>query len=199
MAIKEILDKIAGKLPDDAGNELMSLIADAKREANTILADLSAANNESKERRLKLSEMNSENEALKAKLADATKANPEIDSLKEKAAKYDELIKSKEAETLKQWQDKYAEIQKIASNDADKRKDKIKALLADFQIPAEGETLTAEAAAANLKLYSIAEKAGAFAEPQETTHTNFQQRSNPAGSESPKTSGDAVLNIIKSK
>ena len=76
MALKEILDKIQANLPADAGAELTSLLADAKREANTVLADLSAANNESKGRREKLTEMVSEIDALKAKLADATKADP---------------------------------------------------------------------------------------------------------------------------
>jgi len=66
-------------LPADAGNDILSLLADAKREANIVLADLSAANNESKERRLKLAEMSSQIDALNAKLADATKADPELD------------------------------------------------------------------------------------------------------------------------
>ena len=132
MALKEILDKITNALPADAGNDILSLLADAKREANTVLADLSAANNESKERRLKLAEMSSQIDALNAKLADATKADPEIDSIKEKAIKYDELLQSKKTETLNLWKAKHEELQKILSSDTDKRKDKIAALMPDF-------------------------------------------------------------------
>lgn len=179
MALKEILDKIQANLPADAGNELTSLLADAKREANTVLADLSAVNNESKGRREKLTEMGSEIDTLKAQLADATKPNPEIDSLRDKAKKFDEMMQKQETETVAQWKERHAELQKIISTDTDKRKDKVSKLMADFIMPAEGEEYTAEMAAANLKLYSVLEKAGAFAEPAESK-TDFQRRSNPA-------------------
>ena len=193
MALKEILDKIQANLPADAGAELTSLLADAKREANTVLADLSAANNESKGRREKLAEMGSEIETLKAKLADATKPNAELDSIKEKAIKYDELLQSKKTETLNLWKAKHQELQKILSSDTDKRKDKIAALMPDFSIPAEGEELDADTAAQNLKLYSVLEKAGAFADPADTK-TDFQRKSNPGGGETkePYTFGKAL-------
>ena len=186
MALKEILDKITNSLPADAGNDILSLLADAKREANTVLADLSAANNESKERRLKLGEMSSQIDALNAKLA-------EFDSIKEKAAKYDELLQSKKTETLNLWKAKHQELQKILSSDTDKRKDKIAALMPDFSIPAEGEELDADTAAQNLKLYSVLEKAGVFADPADTK-TDFQRKSNPGGGESkePYTFGKAL-------
>lgn len=193
MALKEILDKIQANLPADAGAELTSLLADAKREANTVLADLSAVNNESKGRREKLTEMVSEIDALKAKLADATKADPELDSIKEKAAKYDELLQSKKTETLNLWKAKHEELQKILSSDTDKRKDKVAALMPDFSIPADGEELDADTAAQNLKLYSVLEKAGAFADPADTK-TDFQRKSNPGGGETkePYTFGKAL-------
>lgn len=193
MALKEILDKIMNSLPADAGNDILSLLADAKREANIVLADLSAANNESKERRLKLAEMSSQIDALNAKLADATKADPELDSIKEKAAKYDELLQSKKTETLNLWKAKHQELQKILSSDTDKRKDKIAALMPDFSIPAEGEELDADTAAQNLKLYSVLEKAGVFADPADTK-TDFQRKSNPGGGEpkEPYTFGKAL-------
>jgi chromosome segregation ATPase len=193
MALKEILDKITNSLPADAGNDILSLLADAKREANTVLADLSAANNESKERRLKLAEMSSQIDALNAKLADATKADPELDSIKEKAAKYDELLQSKKTETLNLWKAKHQELQKILASDTDKRKDKIAALMPDFSIPAEGEELDADTAAQNLKLYSVLEKAGVFADPADTK-TDFQRKSNPGGGETkePYTFGKAL-------
>ena len=188
MALKEILDKITNSLPADAGNDILSLLADAKREANTVLADLSAANNESKERRLKLAEMSSQIDALNAKLAD-----PEIDSIKEKAIKYDELLQSKKTETLNLWKAKHQELQQILSSDTDKRKDKVAALMPDFSIPAEGEELDADTAAQNLKLYSVLEKAGAFADPADTK-TDFQRKSNPGGGETkePYTFGKAL-------
>lgn len=179
MALKEILDRIQANLPADAGNELTSLMADAKREANTVLAALSAANNESKGYREKLTEMTSEIDTLKAQLADATKANPEIDSLKDKAKRFDEMMQKQETETVAQWKERHAELQKIISTDTDKRKDKVSKLMADFIMPAEGEEYTAEMAAANNRLYSVLEKAGAFAEPAESK-TDFQRRSNPA-------------------
>lgn len=193
MALKEILDKIMNSLPADAGNDILSLLADAKREVNIVLADLSAANNESKERRLKLAEMSSQIDALNAKLADATKADPELDSIKEKAAKYDELLQSKKTETLNLWKAKHEELQKILSSDTDKRKDKIAALMPDFSIPAEGEELDADTAAQNLKLYSVLEKAGVFADPADTK-TDFQRKSNPGGGETkePYTFGKAL-------
>jgi chromosome segregation ATPase len=194
MALKEILDKITNSLPADAGNDILSLLADAKREANTVLADLSAANNESKERRLKIAEMSSQIDALNAKLADATKADPELDSIKEKAAKYDELLQSKKTETLNLWKAKHQELQKILASDTDKRKDKIAALMPDFSIPAEGEELDADTAAQNLKLYSVLEKAGVFADDPADTKTDFQRKSNPGGGETkePYTFGKAL-------
>ena len=193
MAIKEILDKIANALPADAGNDILSLLADAKREANTVLADLSAANNESKERRLKLGEMSSQIDALNAKLADATKADPEFDSIKDKAKRFDEMMQKQETEKLNQWKAKHEQLQKIVSNETDKRKAKVSELMADFIMPAEGEEYTAEMADANLKLYSVLEKAGAFAEP-EPQSTGFQRVSAAAGVAKPeyKSSGAAI-------
>ena len=195
MALKEILDKITNSLPADVGNDILSLLADAKREANTVLADLSAANNESKERRLKLAEMSSQIDALNAKLADATKADPEIDSIKEKAKRFDEMIKKQETEKLSQWKAKHEQLQKIINADTDKRKAKVSELMADFIMPAEGEEYTAEMADANLKLYSVLEKAGAFTEPEAET-TGFQRKSGLPAGDAPKTSGDAVLSLI---
>jgi DNA repair exonuclease SbcCD ATPase subunit len=198
MALKEILDKIMNSLPADAGNDILSLLADAKREANTVLADLSAANNESKERRLKIAEMSSQIDALNAKLADATKADPELDSIKEKAAKFDEMMANQKTETLNKWKAKLEELQAIVKNDTDKRKDKVAALLADFAHPANGEEYTLEMADANLKLCSVLEKAGAFTAP-ETVTTDFQRKSGLPAGDAPKTSGDAVLSLINKK
>ncbi len=179
MPLKEILDKIQDKLPADVGDDITTLLADARREANIVLADLSAANNESKERRLKLSELSAEIDNLKAQLADATKEDPDMESIKKKAAEFDNLIEKQKKEKLEQWKAKHEELLSIVNNDTDKRKDKISALLADFLSPAEGEEYTPEMADANLKLYSVLQKAGAFEESQESK-TQFQRKSNPA-------------------
>jgi hypothetical protein len=137
--------------------------------------------------------MSSQIDALNAKLADATKADPELDSIKEKAAKYDELLQSKKTETLNLWKAKHQELQKILASDTDKRKDKIAALMPDFSIPAEGEELDADTAAQNLKLYSVLEKAGVFADDPADTKTDFQRKSNPGGGEKePYTFGKAL-------
>ena len=102
-------------------------------------------------------------------------------------------MQSKKTETLNQWKAKQQELQNILSNETDKRKDKIAALMPDFSIPAEGEELDADTAAHNLKLYSVLEKAGAFADPTDTK-TDFQRKSNPGGGEpkEPYTFGKAL-------
>jgi len=102
-------------------------------------------------------------------------------------------LQSKQTETLNLWKAKHQELQKILSSDTDKRKDKIAALMPDFSIPADGEELDADTAAQNLKLYSVLEKAGAFADPADTK-TDFQRKSNPGGGETkePYTFGKAL-------
>ena len=200
MAIKEILDKIQATLPADAGAELSALLADARREANTILADISAANAESKERRIKLNEANAELDAVKAQLADATKPNAELDSLKKKASEYDSMIEKRNAEALARWQEKQKSLLDITASDTDKRKDKIAALMADFTIPAEGETLTPDVAEANLRTYSLLEKAGAFETPQDTG-TPFQRKSGTPPDAKPdfKSGGHAIASLLYGK
>lgn len=194
MALKEILDKIMAKLPADAGDEINALLADAKREAATVLADLSSANAESKSRREKLEALKSEIEAVKAELeAEKVKANdPELDKLRKKASDYDTLQSERNAKIVKEWQEKFTALDAISKSPTDKRKDKVKDLLADFQIPAEGQEITPEIADANLKLYRVAEKAGGLAEPSEPG-TGFQRKSG-TDIEKPtfKTSGAAI-------
>lgn len=200
MALKEILDKIQATLPADAGAELTSLLADAKREATSILADISAANAESKERRIRLNEATAELDTVKGKLADATKPNPELDSLKKKASEYDAMLEKRNAESISRWQEKQKVLTSITASDTDKRKDKIAALLADFTIPAEGETLTPDMAEANLRTYGLLEKAGAFETPQDTG-TPFQRKSGNVSDATPnyKSGGHAIASLLYGK
>jgi hypothetical protein len=75
---------------------------------------------------------------------------------------------------------KETENQKVINQWAEKAKlltvgkehklyDRIEALKSEFHTPADGETITAEQAAANLKAFGLLEKTGLFSLPE--THT----------------------------
>ena len=176
MAIKEILDRIKTKLPADAGEEINALLADARREADTILDDLKSANSESKSRKDKLRELQSEIETLKTE-ADTLKSKQNTDefkALQKKASDYDALIEKQNTELVKTWQEK----QKLFEvKETDPRKAKIDAIRGDFQF-LEGEQLTPDIARANLDRLSLVEKTGVF-EVQKQNGTDYKHGTDP--------------------
>lgn len=158
MALKEILDKIQGKLPADAGEEIMSLLADAKREATTILSDLSSANNESKSRKEKIRELESEKDTLTQEIAKLSSNDnkAEIERLKAIEAEYSAHKADLDNQLIADWKKK-AEIFNIPSTD--KRHSKIESLKPDFVL---SDDITVEQARSNLDKFNLLSKANAF-------------------------------------
>ena len=158
MALKEILDKIQGKLPTDIGEEIISLLADAKREATTVLSDLSSANNESKTRKEKIRELESELETKKSEI-NALSSNDnkaELDRLKSIEAEYEAHKTELDNKTIAEWKS-ISEIFNI--KDTDKRYPKISKIKDRFVLSDE---ITVEQARKNLDAYSLLTDAGAF-------------------------------------
>ena len=162
MALKEILDKIQAQLPADAGTDIIALIADAKREASTVLADLSSANSESKSRREKLSEKDAKIAELEQQIAQATspEAKAEIERLKKIEAKHLETIAAADAQLKTKW----AEIAKVLTVDkTDKRHEKVSKIKDRFKLPQnETDELTIDEIKANLERYDLLESTGYF-------------------------------------
>ena len=190
MAIKEILDRIKTKLPADAGEEINALLADARREADTILDDLKSANSESKSRKDKLRELQSEIETLKteAETLKSKQNTDEFKALQAKASEYDKLIADKNETLIKTWNEK---SKVFALPETDPLSKKAAAVKGDFQFP---ETITPEIAEHNLKQFSLLEKTSYFqtdsGKPADYPH------SNPGGA-MPVSSGQATVNLVK--
>lgn len=162
MALKEILDRIKSKLPADAGEEINTLLADARREADTVLDDLRSANSESKSRKDKLRDQQNEIDTLKSDLEKfkVSSDSPEFKAMQKKASEYDALLEKQNAEAITEWTER-AKV--FALPETDPKRKKADAIKADFQFP---EQMTPEVAKENLKAFKLAEKTGYFETPE---------------------------------
>lgn len=158
MALKEILDKIQGKLPTDIGEEITALLADAKREATTVLSDLSSANNESKTRKEKIRELEAEKDALNQEISKlSTNDNKvEIERLKAIETEFTAHKQELDNKVIADWKAK-SEIFNI--KETDKRFEKISKIKDRFTLSDE---ITVDQARKNLDAYNLLSDAGAL-------------------------------------
>jgi len=171
----------------------MSLLADAKREATTVLSDLSSANNESKTRKEKIRELESELETKKSEI-NALSSNDnkaELDRLKSIEAEYEAHKTELDNKTIAEWKS-ISEIFNI--KDTDKRYPKISKIKDRFVLSDE---ITVEQARKNLDAYNLLTDAGAF-EVESTTDTGGRA---PIGNlpGQPQTAGEAYVQQLKTK
>lgn len=165
MAITDLLNKLANLLPEDSG-EAKALLADAKREAQTIIDDLKSANGESKARKEQIRELKAELESKEDFTATESKLKAEIERLCKVEAEYQDYLKAEDIKVVNAWTEK-AKVFEVQEHD--KRYERIQAVKADFAWAAEGKTLTAAEAKSNLEKLGLLEKAGAFAMPETQT------------------------------
>jgi len=154
MALKDLLTKIKSKLPADADTELVSLLADASRETDTLFADLSAANAESKGRKEEIKTLKGKVEELETNLQ-SSKPDPELEK---KASAYDALLKKQSDEVIAKW-NKVAKTFEV--DKAHKSFDKIEKVKDRF-VKLDGKDLTPEEAAKNLDTYELLQSTGYF-------------------------------------
>lgn len=156
MAIKEILQAIAAKLPEEMASE-KAQIAGAIREVDSIYDDLKSANAESKSRKEKIRELQSELES-KADFSDTEKKlKAEIERLKGVEAEYQTVKTAEQQKIVNTWKEKSKvfEVEKTAKNF-----DKISKLKTQFSFP-DGE-IDFDTAKSNLEKFSLLEVAEAF-------------------------------------
>lgn len=165
MAITDTLRKIADLLPEESG-EAKALLAEAKREVNSLYDDLKSANSESAKRKEVIRELKSELEG-KADFGETeNKLKAEIERLCKVEAEYQDYLKAEDIKVVNSWTEK-AKVFEVQEHD--KRYERIQAVKADFAWAAEGKTLTAAEAKSNLEKLGLLEKAGAFAMPETQT------------------------------
>lgn len=193
MALKEILDKIQGKLPTDIGEDITALLADAKREATTVLSDLSSANSESKTRKEKIRELEAEKDTLNQEISKlSTNDNKaELERLKAIETEFTAHKQELDNKTIAEWK-AISEIFNI--KDTDKRFPKISKIKDRFVLADE---LTIDQARENMKNYALLTDAGAF-EVESTIDTGGRA---PIGNlpGQPQTAGEAYVQQLKTK
>ena len=170
--VTELLNKIAGMLPEESG-EAKALIAEAKREAETLWDDLKSANAECATRKTKNRELQAENRELQAELdskQDFTeterKLKAEIEELRKVKAEFDGYKAAEDAKVIQAWTEKAVAFN---TKPEDKLHERIQAIKPDFHWAAEGKELSAAEAKDNLTKFGLLEKAGAFALPETKT------------------------------
>ena len=165
MAITDLLNKLANLLPEDSG-EAKALLADAKREAQTIIDDLKSANGESKARKEQIRELKAELESKEDFTATESKLKAEIESLRKVKAEYDAFRQAEDEKIVNMWLEK----SKVFDVDkTDKRFDKLQSLRPKFTF-AEGDAkLGVDQAKANLEKLELLETTGVFEIPKDHT------------------------------
>lgn len=192
MNLKEILGKIKATLGTDAPAEIITLLADADRQLQDLTESKRAADRESAERKEKIRELEGKIAETEGKLSQVNtpEAKAELDRLKKVEADHLALLKSQEDAVMAEW----AEKSKLLSVGAtDKRHAKVQAVISEFVMPKEGETLTIDQVRANLKAYSILEKTNHFA--VESTDTGGAPPKPTDGAPKPGTILGYVQNI----
>ena len=186
MAIKELLQAIAAKLPEEMASE-KAQIAGAIREVDSIYDDLKSANAESKSRKEKIRELQSELES-KADFSDTEKKlKAEIERLKGVEAEYQTVKTAEQQKIVNTWKEKSRvfEVEKTAKNF-----DKISKLKTQFSFP-EGE-IDFDTAKSNLEKFSLLEVADAFGVQETKTPNGNPPNPNDPAPPTYKSSGAAI-------
>lgn len=193
MALKDILNKIAAQVSGDNADAIKTLANEAISEANTMQRALSDANEESRERKEKLKQAQSDLETKQAEIETLKKANPDVEALKAKAAKYDEVVKAAETEKRTAWQKK-AEI--FAIKDTEKLHGKVQAIKDKFRHAPEGKELSIEDIEYNMSIYDALDSAKYF-EADSNANTGLPRSDNGNPAQGFQNSGDAVMATMK--
>jgi len=161
MALKELLDKIASKLPADADSELTSALADAKREAQTVLSDLSSANAEAKKYRESLRAKEAELETAKAEVEkhQSPEAKKELERLKAIEKQFQDAQAAADAKLKADWETKSKNILVDKTSKLYEKAEKVKG---KFTFAPEGQELTIDQIKQNLSAYELLETTGYF-------------------------------------
>lgn len=165
MAITDLLNKLANLLPEDSG-EAKALLADAKREAQTIIDDLKSANGESKARKEQIRELKAELESKEDFTQTESKLKAEIEQLKKVKAEYDAFKKAEDEKIVNMWLEK-AKLFDIP--ETDKRHATIQALRPKFAFAEGDNQVSVEQAKANLEKLELLETTGVFEIPKDHT------------------------------
>jgi len=112
MQIKDIIAQVRAKMPAEVPAEINTLLSEIEREGETLLADRTAANNESKERKGKIRELEANIEAQKAELEAATKKAADIEKEKTELRSYKDKWEVAKAERETANKTKWDDIKK---------------------------------------------------------------------------------------
>lgn len=165
MAILDTLRKIADLLPEDSG-EAKALLADARREAKTIVDELHDANAESKSRKETIRQLKSDLESKEDFTQTESKLKAEIEQLKKVQAEYDAFRQAEDEKIVNMWLEK-AKVFDV--DKTDKRFDKLQSLRPKFAFAEGGNQVTVEQAKANLASLELLELSGALVIPDTST------------------------------
>ena len=165
MAILDTLRKIAELLPEDSG-EAKALLADARREAKTIVDELHDANAESKSRKETIRQLKSELESKEDFTQTESKLKAEIEQLKKVKAEFDALREAEDKKIVNTWMEK-AKVFEIP--DTDKRHATIQSLRPKFHFAEGDNQVSVEQAKANLEKLELLELSGALVIPDTST------------------------------
>jgi DNA repair exonuclease SbcCD ATPase subunit len=165
MAITDLLNKLANLLPEDSG-EAKALLADAKREAQTIIDDLKSANGESKARKELIRELKAELESKEDFTHTESKLKAEIESLRKVKAEYDAFRKAEDEKIVNMWLEK-AKVFDVP--ETDKRHATIQSLRPKFHFAEGDNQVSVEQAKANLEKLELLELSGALVIPDTST------------------------------
>jgi len=190
MAILDTLRKIADLLPEDSG-EAKALLADARREAKTIVDELHDANAESKSRKETIRQLKSDLESKEDFAQTESKLKAEIEQLKKVKAEYDAFRKAEDEKIVNMWLEK-AKLFDIP--ETDKRHAKIQAIRPKFHFAEGDNQVSVEQAKANLEKLELLETTGVFDIPKEHTPNNQPPSSGKPGEAQPQyqSSGAAI-------
>jgi len=165
MAILDTLRKIADLLPEDSG-EAKALLADARREAKTIVDELHDANAESKSRKETIRQLKSDLESKEDFAHTESKLKAEIESLRKVKAEYDAFKKAEDEKIVNMWLEK-AKVFDV--DKTDKRFDKLQSLRPKFHFAEGDNQVTVEQAKGNLEKLELLELSGALVIPDTST------------------------------
>ena len=190
MAITDLLNKLANLLPEDSG-EAKALLADAKREAQTIIDDLKSANGESKARKEQIRELKAELESKEDFSATESKLKAEIESLRKVKAEFDAFRKAEDEKIVNMWLEK----SKVFDVDkTDKRFDKLQSLRPKFAFAEGDNQVSVEQAKANLEKLELLELSGALVIPDTRTPNTQPPATGKPGEAQPQyTSSGAAI------
>lgn len=160
MRIKDIIAQVRAKISSEELEKVNGLLSEIARAEDDILADRSAANNESKSRKEKIRELESNIEELNSKLEAASKQIAEFDNEKKELIEYKTKWESEKTEREKVNLEKWNNIKaKFDIKETDPGFDKISKLKTYYHF---GDELTPKQIEENLKLAKRDEDLGLF-------------------------------------